>query len=95
VTAIRSEVVFLAGAVRLPYARFALWNAVGCLAWAVLAATAGRVLGRFVDVEPALGAAERWSAVLGVLVVLAVTAGIAWRVVRARRNPQADPSSRG
>jgi membrane-associated protein len=95
VTAIRSEVAFLAGAVRLPYARFALWNAVGCLVWAVLAALAGRLLARAVDVEPLLETAERWSARVGIAVVVGVAGVVSWRVVRARRNPQRDPSPHG
>jgi membrane-associated protein len=94
VTAIRSEVAFLAGAARLPYARFAAWNAVGCLAWAVLATLAGHVLGRFVDVEPLLRTAERWSALLGAAVVATLAAALAVRLVRARRKPQRDPSAR-
>ena len=45
VTAIRSEVAFTAGLAELRYARFALWNAVGCLTWALLAAASAACSG--------------------------------------------------
>jgi membrane-associated protein len=94
VTAIRSEVAFLAGAARLSYARFAVWNAVGCLVWAVLATLAGRMLGQLVDVEPLLRTVERWSALLAGALVATLAAVLGVRLVRARRNPQRDPSAR-
>jgi membrane protein DedA with SNARE-associated domain len=94
VTAIRSEIAFTAGLSRLPYRRFAPWNAVGCLAWALLATLAGRLLGSVTDVRPLLDAAERWSALLtGVLVAgIALYAVVWW--LRTRRNPQSHPVRR-
>jgi membrane-associated protein len=94
VTAIRSEVAFTAGLVELRYARFTLWNAVGCMAWAVLAALAGRLLGSVVDVEPVLAAAERWSAVLTAVIVAGIAVYAALWIWRHRRNPQSHPVRR-
>ena len=94
VTAIRSEVAFSAGVAELRYARFALWNAVGCLVWAFLAVAVGHLLGSVVDVKPLLATAERWSALLTVGIVVAIGAyGAVW-FWRHRRNPQSHPVRR-
>jgi membrane-associated protein len=94
VTAIRSEVALLAGLARLPYRRFTLWNGVGCLVWALVAALAGRLLGDIVDVPALLRRAERWSGVATAAVLVAVAAYVAWHVW-ARRNPQRSRGARG
>jgi membrane protein DedA with SNARE-associated domain len=94
VTAIRSEIAFTAGFSRLSYTCFTGWNAVGCCAWALLAALSGRLLGTLVDVRPLLAAAERWSTLVTAVVIagLAVYGAIWWR--HARRNPQSHPVGR-
>jgi membrane protein DedA with SNARE-associated domain len=93
-TAIRSELAFASGATRLPWRRFAVWNGIGCLAWALVAALAGRVLGRFVEVEPLLDAAERWSVLLTVVLLAAAAAYLGLRLLRGRRNPQKHQADR-
>lgn len=84
VAAIRTKAAVLAGSARLNYARFTLWNALGCLLWATTYAILGRTVGkRIID---ALESADR---VILVVVGIAVVVLIAWFGRRWWRNRRA------
>ena len=80
---LRAMAPFAAGASRMPYARFAVYNAVGATAWAVCFVLLGYFLGAsFTVVERGIG---RAGLVLG-LVALAV---VVWWL--KRRGPRTAP----
>jgi len=75
---------WLAGAHRVPWRTFLLWNALGGIAWALSVGLAAYVLGH---------AAGRIFATVGVagavLIVVVVAATVGWRMTRGRRERNA------
>lgn len=87
---VRPELQLLVGAARLPYGRFLAWDAAGCLIWAVLWSSVGRLLGRAVDLVELLKTADAYvlGIVLGAVVLIAL--GSAVRILlRMRRRTAA------
>lgn len=90
VAALRTKIAVLAGATHMPYARFLLWNAVGCALWAVSFALLGRLVG------DALGVTDQIHRV-GIVVLVAVAIVIALALVqrhflpRLRKKPPSIP----
>jgi len=84
VAGLRSKVAFLAGAARLPYRRFALWNAVGAGVWVVLMMAAGSLLGRVFDVEGAVASLADYARLAAYAVAGAVVASLLARGPRRR-----------
>ena len=90
---------WLAGATRMPWHSFVLWNALGGICWAVIIGTIAYVLGN--SAKGALEAFGLWGLIA---VVIAIVSFVAWHR-RSRRlappakppaDPQApEPSSRG
>jgi membrane-associated protein len=81
----RAMMPALAGASRMPYRRFLLWNAIGGLVWGCLFVVLGYVAGTsYHQVEKQVG---RGIAVG--LAVLVVTAVVVWRVRAERHTPEA------
>ena len=81
VAAVRSEVAIAAGASRLPYARFTLWNAIGCATWAIGFTLLGWTLADFVDVDALASELHRYGTIL---LIAAITGYVLWRVYRRR-----------
>jgi undecaprenyl-diphosphatase len=81
---IRSFGPFVAGSSHMPYGRFALWSAVGCVAWGTLYSLIGYYFGESWDViEKYLGRAG----LMGFLCGVALLAG--YLIVRKRRARRA------
>lgn len=71
--AIRTKVAILAGAARYPYARFLLYDAIGCLIWAVAYGAIGRLVGDAVGVTSVVDQVGI-VAVIGAVIVIALAA---------------------
>jgi membrane protein DedA with SNARE-associated domain len=77
---LRALVPFLAGASRMPYARFLAWNAAGAVVWAPLCIVLGFFAGEsYRLIEAQIG---RFSLLIGGLVVGALLTLLLWRHVR-------------
>jgi membrane protein DedA with SNARE-associated domain len=74
----RIAVAWMAGAGRMPWRRFVVWNATACVIWATL-------VGGLAYVAGAAGA--RWIALAGIALAVATVARIAWP--RRRRSTAA------
>lgn len=79
--AVRTKVQVLAGAAHYPYARFVLYDAVGCLIWAVTFGLIGRLVGDAVGVTSIV---DRIGVVAVIGVALVVALAVAQRVVLPR-----------
>ena len=78
---VRSFVAITAGASRLPYRRFLLYEGIAALAWNLVWVTAGYLVGKHLD------ALQRLVGGTGLaLVVLALVAYVAYRLVMRRRS---------
>jgi membrane-associated protein len=78
VGALRAVVPFVAGAARMPYGRFLLWNVAASIGWVTTVVVLGWVLG-----EAVAGTVDR----VGVWVSAVVVAGLAaWWLLRRRRG---------
>ncbi len=79
----RSLMPFIAGSCRMPYPRFLVFNAAGCILWATAFVLAGYLAGASWQV------AAKWvgraSEAAGVALLLAIA--VAWLVAAARRKP--------
>jgi membrane-associated protein len=84
----RAVMPALAGASRMPYAKFLAWNAVGGMAWGVTMVTVGYLAGQsYHRIETWIG---RGGAVVVALVV--VVAIVVWQVRRRRAERAPDPA---
>ncbi len=83
----RAVMPALAGASRMPYPKFLVWNAVGGIAWGVTMVTIGYLAGQ------SYHRIEKWIGRGGAVVVaLVVVAGIVvWQVRRRRAEREPDP----
>jgi membrane-associated protein len=83
----RAVMPALAGASRMPYPKFLMWNAVGGIAWGVTMVTVGYLAGQ------SYHRIEKWIGRGGAVVVaLVVVAGIVvWQVRRRRAEREPDP----
>ena len=82
---VRAKLVFLAGATRVPYARFLRLNTLGCLIWAVALGTLADAFGHLVDIEAVISRAGAIGlAIVAALITLAVAARAVRRSQRAR-----------
>jgi membrane protein DedA with SNARE-associated domain len=78
---IRPELQLAAGAARLSYRRFVVWDAIGAVVWSGLWTLVGRLVGRTVDVADLLETIDAY-ALLGLLAMLlfgGVLAVLRWR----------------
>ncbi|MFM7246244.1 MAG: DedA family protein [Actinomycetota bacterium] len=81
IAAVRTKVQVLAGAAHYPYLRFVVYDAVGCLIWAVTFGIIGRVVGDAVGVTSIV---DRVGVVAVIGVGLVVALAIAQRLVLPR-----------
>ena len=79
--AIRTKVAILAGAAHYPYPRFLLYDAIGCLIWAVSFGIIGRVVGDAVGVTNIL---DRIGVIAVIGAVLVVILAVAQRLLLPR-----------
>ena len=78
----RALMPFLAGAARMPYVRFLVFNAIGCILWAVIFSLLGYVFGQSWHlVDRWIGRAGVIAAILGAMVVVTI---VLWRGVASR-----------
>jgi undecaprenyl-diphosphatase len=82
---LRTWTAVLAGAARMPYAEFMLYNALGAVCWSTLVGALGYIFGRQLpQLEHYIGQASLAAALLLALVVGLVLAGRWWERNRAR-----------
>jgi len=79
--AVRTKVQVLAGAAHYPYLRFVVYDAIGCLTWAITFGIIGRVVGDAVGVTSIV---DRIGVVAVIGVALVVALAIAQRLVLPR-----------
>jgi membrane-associated protein len=79
--AVRTKVQVLAGAAHYPYARFVVYDAIGCLIWAISFGIIGRVVGDAVGVASIV---DRIGVVAVIGAVLVIALAVAQRVVLPR-----------
>ncbi len=78
----RALMPFFAGAARLPYVRFLIFNAIGCVLWATIYSLVGYVFGQSWHlVDRWIGRAGVIGAILGAMVVVTI---VLWRGITSR-----------
>ncbi len=78
----RALMPFFAGAARLPYVRFLIFNAIGCVLWATIFSLVGYVFGQSWHlVDRWIGRAGIIGAILGAMVVVTI---VLWRGLTSR-----------
>ncbi len=85
---LRALTPFVAGASRMPYARFLAFNAAGAVLWTAGCLALGYFLGESWRV------AERWVGRAGLVVGVVVVAAVAWTWRRQRRRRRAERAGR-
>jgi membrane protein DedA with SNARE-associated domain len=74
----------LAGVLRMPWKRFAIWNALGAAVWVTVISTIGYKFGQHWDKVMAL--LERLNLAAAIVAVLVIGAVWVWRSARTRKN---------
>ena len=78
----RALMPFLAGAARLPYLRFLIYNAIGCVLWAAIFSSLGYLFGQSWHlIDRWIGRAGIIAAILGAMVVITI---LLWRGIVGR-----------